>query len=73
MQMVRAAIVAHTGEQPPPLPQSSLKAAYGHVKMSESLPILEAAEALAGGSGIAAEAPLIMEEYGQSCEVFIHQ
>ena len=64
-QMIRAAIQEHTGAEPPPRQPPPRIAAYGTVNFTQSAPLLDNVQRLAGGAAVNAEWPDIMEEYGQ--------
>ena len=49
----------------PPFHPSPPPSSYGRVELKERAPLLEALPHLFSGGGVRAEAPNIMEEYGQ--------
>ena len=59
--------MAHTGVDPPELPEPIPVMGYGEVDMAQSALLLEQLGELFPGDGIEAGAPDVMEEYGQSC------
>ena len=65
MQMIRDAVKAHTGVEPPDSPPPPTIKAYGQVDLKQSVPLLEALPQLWPGDGIISKRPLPMEEYGQ--------
>ena len=67
VQLLRAAIAQHTGQQPPPMPPPPPIKAYGVVELEEQAPLLSQLPLWFPGGGLPSDTPLAMEEYGQQC------
>ena len=67
VQLLRAAITQHTGQQPPPVPPPPPIKAYGVVELEEQAPLLSQLPHWFPGGGLPSDTPLAMEEYGQQC------